>query len=90
MLCAHLGLRLCDALGLGLEVNAPPVLELQLLQGALQRRTHALVLAPLLGLGRSSDGPAARRALAFVRVQTHLRDTLAKLGHLDVHLGWVS
>ena len=44
LLCTYLGLCLCDAVGLGLKVNAPPVLELQLLQGALQRRTHALFL----------------------------------------------
>ena len=109
LLCTYLGLCLCDAVRLSLKVSAPPVLELQLLQGALQRRTHALVLTPVLspllapvlapilapvrlalvglGLARSRDGPAARRALTLVRMQTHLRDTLAKLGHLDVHLG---
>ena len=87
LLCTYLGLCLCDAVGLGLKVNAPPVLELQLLQGALQRRTHALFLTPVLGFG-FRDGPTARRAhLAFVRVQAHLRETLAELGHLDVHLG---
>eukprot|EP00964_Phaeocystis_antarctica_P045804 scaffold26385_cov82-Phaeocystis_antarctica.AAC.4 len=86
LLRTYLSLSLCDAVRLGLEVNAPPVLELELLQRALQRRTHALVLAPVLtpllapvlppvrlalvglGLARSRDGPAARRALAFVRV----------------------